>query len=25
VIIDEHRAPRGTFDYSRIDIEPNPL
>jgi hypothetical protein len=25
VIIDEHRAPRGSFDYSRIDIEPNPL
>jgi hypothetical protein len=25
VIIDEHRAPRGIFDYSRIDIEPNPL
>jgi hypothetical protein len=25
VIIDEHRAPRGTFDYSRIEIEPNPL
>jgi site-specific DNA recombinase len=25
VIIDEHRAARGTFDYSRIDIEPNPL
>lgn len=25
VIIDEHRGPRGTFDYSRIDIEPNPL
>jgi hypothetical protein len=25
VIIDEHRASRGTFDYSRIDIEPNPL
>ena len=24
VIIDEHRAPRGSFDYSRIDIEPNP-
>ncbi|MFY9806164.1 MAG: hypothetical protein WAK86_02740, partial [Pseudonocardiaceae bacterium] len=25
VIIDEHRAKTGTFDYSRIDIEPNPL
>ncbi|MGH3902539.1 MAG: recombinase family protein [Pseudonocardiaceae bacterium] len=25
VIIDEHRGQRGTFDYSRIDIEPNPL
>ncbi len=25
VIIDEHRAKSGTFDYSRIDIEPNPL
>ncbi|MBW0010544.1 MAG: hypothetical protein JO063_10585 [Pseudonocardiales bacterium] len=25
VIIDEHRARRGTFDYSRIEIEPNPL
>ena len=25
VIIDEHRAPRGSFDYSRIEIEPNPL
>jgi site-specific DNA recombinase len=25
VIIDEHRAKRGTFDYSRIEIEPNPL
>jgi len=25
VIIDEHRGPRGIFDYSRIDIEPNPL
>jgi hypothetical protein len=25
VIIDEHRAQRGTFDYSRIEIEPNPL
>jgi site-specific DNA recombinase len=25
VIIDEHRAPRGAFDYSRIEIEPNPL
>jgi hypothetical protein len=25
VIIDEHRAPRGIFDYSRIEIEPNPL
>ena len=25
VTIDEHRAPRGSFDYSRIDIEPNPL
>lgn len=25
VIIDEHRAPQGTFDYSRIEIEPNPL
>jgi site-specific DNA recombinase len=25
VIIDEHRGPWGTFDYSRIDIEPNPL
>jgi hypothetical protein len=23
VIIDEHRAKRGTFDYSRIEIEPN--
>lgn len=25
VIIDEHRGKSGTFDYSRIDIEPNPL
>jgi hypothetical protein len=25
VIIDEHRAQRGTFDYSRIEIEPTPL
>ncbi|MGH3767076.1 MAG: recombinase family protein [Pseudonocardiaceae bacterium] len=25
VIIDEHRGKRGTFDYGRIDIEPNPL
>ncbi|MGH3825103.1 MAG: hypothetical protein ACRDRA_20045 [Pseudonocardiaceae bacterium] len=25
VIIDEHRGKRGSFDYSRIDIEPNPL
>jgi site-specific DNA recombinase len=25
VIIDEHRGQRGTFDYSRIEIEPNPL
>jgi site-specific DNA recombinase len=25
VIIDEHRGQRGIFDYSRIDIEPNPL
>ena len=25
VIIDEHRSKPGTFDYSRIDIEPNPL
>jgi hypothetical protein len=25
VIIDEHRGKTGTFDYSRIDIEPNPL
>jgi hypothetical protein len=25
VIIDEHRGTPGTFDYSRIDIEPNPL
>ncbi|MBV8993354.1 MAG: hypothetical protein JO287_06555 [Pseudonocardiales bacterium] len=25
VIIDEHRASRGTFDYSRIEIGPNPL
>ena len=25
VIIDEHHAIPGTFDYSRIDIEPNPL
>jgi site-specific DNA recombinase len=25
VIIDEHRGARGSFDYSRIDIEPNPL
>ncbi len=25
VIIDAHRGKRGTFDYSRIDIEPNPL
>jgi hypothetical protein len=25
VIIDEHRGKRGTFDYSRIEIEPNPL
>jgi hypothetical protein len=25
VIIDEHRGKPGTFDYSRIDIEPNPL
>jgi hypothetical protein len=24
VIIDEHRGKSGTFDYSRIDIEPNP-
>jgi hypothetical protein len=24
VIIDEHRAPRDTFDYSRIEIEPQP-
>jgi hypothetical protein len=24
VIIDEHRAPRGTFDYSRIEIDPIP-
>ncbi|MGH3573377.1 MAG: recombinase family protein, partial [Pseudonocardiaceae bacterium] len=25
VIIDEHRGKSGTFDYSRIDIEANPL
>jgi hypothetical protein len=25
VIINEHRTQRGTFDYSRIEIEPNPL
>ncbi|HET9254845.1 MAG TPA: recombinase family protein [Pseudonocardiaceae bacterium] len=25
VIIDEHQGTRGSFDYSRIDIEPNPL
>ena len=25
VIIDEHRGKTGTFDYSRIEIEPNPL
>lgn len=25
VIIDEHRGQRGTFDYSRIDFEPNSL
>jgi site-specific DNA recombinase len=25
VIIDEHRGTKGRFDYSRIDIEPNPL
>lgn len=25
VIIDKHRGPRNTFDYSRIAIEPNPL
>jgi site-specific DNA recombinase len=25
VIIDEHRGKMGTFDYGRIDIEPNPL
>jgi hypothetical protein len=25
VIIDEHSGTPGTFDYSRIDIEPNPL
>jgi site-specific DNA recombinase len=25
VIIDEHRVPRGAFDYSCIEIEPNPL
>jgi site-specific DNA recombinase len=25
VIIDEHRGKPGTFDYSRIDIQPNPL
>jgi site-specific DNA recombinase len=25
VIIDQHRGKPGTFDYSRIDIEPNPL
>lgn len=25
VIVDEHRGKPGTFDYSRIDIEPNPL
>lgn len=25
VIIDEHRGPRNKFDYSRIEIEPNPL
>lgn len=25
VIIDEHRGKRGSFDYSRIEIEPNPL
>jgi site-specific DNA recombinase len=25
VIIDEHQGKRGTFDYGRIDIEPNPL
>lgn len=25
VIIDGHRAGRGTFDYSRVDIELNPL
>jgi site-specific DNA recombinase len=25
VIIDEHRGQRGTFDYSRIEIESNPL
>ncbi|MGH3869202.1 MAG: recombinase family protein [Pseudonocardiaceae bacterium] len=25
VIVDEHRGKSGTFDYSRIDIEPNPL
>ncbi len=25
VIIDEHRGTPGSFDYGRIDIEPNPL
>lgn len=25
VIIDAHHGTPGTFDYSRIDIEPNPL
>ena len=25
VIIDEHQGTRGTFDYARIDIGPNPL
>ncbi len=25
VIIDEHHGPRNKFDYSRIEIEPNPL
>ncbi|TCO53502.1 DNA invertase Pin-like site-specific DNA recombinase [Actinocrispum wychmicini] len=25
VIIDEHRGPSNKFDYSRIEIEPNPL
>jgi hypothetical protein len=25
VIIDKHHGTPGTFDYSRIDIEPNPL